>query len=250
MDNLRTTAPAFYSGKKQFADAIKEHTALDEGGRQLIRNACRAKHIQEAKQYSFMRRTHTDTYLTRSEDGKELYLADFEDLGPRWVKDASEVSSIQNKGWYTDDMQDNTLIGVVLCFSRHAAPDEQGDTNGKGRQVFMAGTRHSDWDGVTLDLSTTNDMVTAARWADGMAERAAEICREEEEKYQNEQKVANLKEEIALARAACLKLLRDMRPIRKGMRQFPESVCQAMREQVQDYLRTIQEYRNQLGEIS
>ena len=251
MDKLRTVAPAFYSGKKLFDIALKKHPLLDEAGKQLVYNACRAKHIQDAKQNSYLRRTYTSSYLTRSKDGEELHLADFEDLGPRWVKDADDIATRQgHKGWYTDDMQDNTLIGVVLCFSRHAAPDENGDTTGKGRQIFMAGTRHSDWDGVTLDLDTTDNILTAARWADSMAERAAEDYREEDEKWRNGQKAEELKEEIALARTACLKLLRDMRPIRKGLMSLPESVYTALVDQVRNYLDSIQGYRNQLGELA
>ena len=248
MDKLRTVAPAFYSGKKLFDIALKKQPLLDEAGKQLVYNVCRAKHIQDAKQNSYLRRTYTDSYLNRSEDGKELYLADFKDLGPRWVKDADEIATRQrHNGWYTDDMQDNTLIGVVLCFSRHTAPDENGDA--RGRQIFMAGTRHSYWDGVTLALDTTDDMITAARWADSMAEREAENCREDDEKYRNEQKAEELKYEIALARTACLKLLRDTRPIRKGLMSLPESVYTALVDQVRDYLDSIKGYRNQLGEL-
>jgi hypothetical protein len=51
----------------------------------------------------------------------------------------------------------------------------------------MAGTRHTDWDGVTLDKDITDDPEIAARWADDMAEREAESCREEDERYQAEQ---------------------------------------------------------------
>jgi hypothetical protein len=251
MDNLKRVAPAFYTGDELFRAALKKQPLLDEGGKQRVQAACRAKHIQEAKTASYMRRTHSDSFLNRSENGKELHLEDFEDLGPRWVKDADDIATRQDhKGWYTDDWCDNTLIGVVLCFSRHAAPDENGNTRGKGRQIFMAGTRHSDWDGVTLGLDTTDDMITAARWADSMAEREAEVCREDDEKYQIAQQVEGIQEEISLARQACLKLLRDMRPIRKGLMSLPESVYNALKDQVRDYLSSIAGYRTQLGELA
>ena len=250
MDKLRVDAKTFYNGADQFKRALAKNPQMDEGGKRLTYDACCAKHIQEAKQHGHMRRTYMPSYLTRSEDGTELYLADFEDIGPRWVKDAADIVSMQHTGWYTDNMCDNTLIGVVLCFSRHAAPDEDGNTIGNGRQVFMAGTRHSDWDGVTLGLETMDDMVTAARWADSMAERAAEISREEDEKYQREQQAIEYREEISLARKACLKLLRDMRPIRKGLQSLPESVYHALEDQVRDYCSTIKGYRNQIQELT
>jgi len=250
-DQLRIDADTFYDGGEQFRQTLKKQPMLDDMGKYLVYAACRAKHIQEAKQRSYMRRTYSSSYLNYNDDRTEAYLADFEDLGPRWVKDADEIAPWQgHKGWYTDDMYDNTLIGVVLCFSRHAAPDENGDTTGKGRQIFMAGTRHTDQDGVTLDLDTTDDMITAARWADGMAERAAEEYREEDEKYRREQKVEECREEISLARKACLKLLRDMRPLRKGLQSLPESVYNALEDQVRDYCSTITGYRKQIEEMA
>jgi hypothetical protein len=51
----------------------------------------------------------------------------------------------------------------------------------------MAGTKHSEWDGVTLCLDTTDDPKIAARWADQMPEREAESCREEDEKWRKEE---------------------------------------------------------------
>ena len=253
-DRLHTTASVFYA--RAWADSDtpaqrKHRLSLDAAGTELHLKAAQAKYKQAAKTAEYKRRTHMTSYLTKSEDGKELYLADFEALGPRWVKDADDIATHQrHKGWYTDDMQGNTLVGVVLCFSRHAAPDENGDTTGKGRQIFMAGTRHSDWDSVTLDLDTTDDMITAARWADGMAERAAAEYREVDEEFQREQKVEEIEEEIVLARKACLKLLRDMRPIRKGLMSLPESVYTALVDQVRNYLDSIKGYRNQLGELT
>lgn len=250
MDNLRISVPHFYNGQKYFIVAGSKNPMLDESGKILARKACERKHIQDAKQHSFMRRTYTASHINYNDARTEAYLADFEDLGPRWVKDAKDVANLKHTGWYTDDMQGDTLIGVVLCFSRHAAPDEDGNIVGKGRQIFMAGTRHSDWDGATLSMDTTDDMVTAARWADQMAEMAAETYREDDEKYRREQHAEECQEEISLARKACLKLLRDMRPIRKGLQSLPESVYTALVDQVQDYCSSIQGYRNQIQELT
>ena len=185
-----------------------------------------------------------------------MYLTDFDQLGARWVKDADQVATRQqHNGWYTDDFQDATLIGVVLCFTRHGLSDEHGNYGGnvptepKGRVIYMAGTRHSDWDGVTLDLDTTDDPITAARWADSMAKREAESCREEDEKYQAEQKAEELMEQIKGIRTRCLKLLRDMRPIRKGCHGIPESICETLRNSVQGYVEEIATLRGELEEL-
>lgn len=254
MDKLITPAPVFYNGAGTYAK-LKDKVQ-DPGGELLQRSACRAKAIKEAKQHSSMRRTHSDAYIYRCDDGKTMTLSDFDQLGARWVKDCNDVSSrIDHNGWYTDSFEGETLIGVVLCFTRGGSSGMEGndnlnETKPKGRVIYMAGTRHSDWDGVTLDLDTTDDPITAARWADSMAERAAEEYREEDEKFQAEQKAEECREEIAAARKKCLALLRDMRPIRKGLIGAPESICTALRERVQEYREDIANWRNELGELA
>ena len=205
MDKLRIPAYQFYNNKgyTEFCEACKagEHKGLDHGGRALSIKAHERKYMSEARRHSFNRRTYSPDYLTRSEDGKKMYLDNFEQLGPRWVKDACAILNPRDghNGWYTSDFGE-TLAGVVLCFTRHGEGDEDNNTKypntkAKGRVIYMAGTRHSDWDGVTLDLDTTDDPDTAARWADDMAEREAERCREEEEKYQAEQQAEREAEE-------------------------------------------------------
>jgi len=249
MDNLKTPAHKFYSGEKLFA---KHDKPMDAAGQAIIREACRRREIKESLKYGFMRRVYSDSYLTRDMDKRQLYLADFDQLGARWVKDADDVATRQEyKGWYTDSFQDATLIGVVLCFARHGAPDLDG--NGfepKENAIYMAGTRHSDWDGVTLDLDTTDDPITAARWANSMAEREAESCREEDEEYRREQQAADLMEQIKGIRTRCLKLLRDMRPIRKGCHGIPESICETLRNSVQGYVEEIATLRGELEELA
>ena len=79
--------------------------------------------------------------------------------------------------------------------------------------------------------------------------RSAEKRREEDEKFQREQRVEELREDIKDSRKACLTLLREMRPIRKGMDQFPESVCNALRSQVRGYVNDIRGFRQQIGEL-
>jgi hypothetical protein len=99
---------------------------------------------------------------------------------------------------------------------------------------------------VTLDLDTTDDPITAARWADSMAEREAESCREEDEKDQRQQQAEDLMKQIKGIRTSCLKLLRDMRPIRKGCHGIPESICETLRNSVQGYVEEIATLRGEL----
>ncbi len=252
MDKLKTPAHKFYSGEKLFA---KHDKPMDAAGQAIILEACRRREIKNALESSYRRRVYSNDYIHRCDDGKTMTLSDFDQLGARWVKDAEDVSSRLMSGYYTDSHGDETLIGVVLCFTRGGSGGMEGndnfdETKPKGRVIYMAGTRHSDWDGVTLNLDTTDDPITAAQWADSMAECEAESCLEEDEKYQAEQKAAECRDEIKAARAACLKLLRDMRPIRKGLIGVPESICDALRQQVQGYLEDIANWRKELGELT
>ena len=247
MDKLRTPASKFYDGNAVFLKLKHEDRAQGIDGQTVQMAACRAKQIKEAIRNSYKRRLYSEDYITRR-DGK-MFLNSFDQLGARWVKDADKVVNLRYNGWYTDTDGRETLTGVVLCFTRHGMPDSNGD-NEKGKQIYMAGTYHSDWDGVTLDMDTTDCPVTAARWADKMAEREAESCREEDERYQNEQQAEELREQIVAARQACLKLLRDMRPIRKGMSAFPETVCAALRNQVEAYCESIAGMRQELKGLS
>lgn len=237
MDNLAVPFHIFYNGQKTYR-TDKNKPTLDNTGKQLLLNAHKRKQIKEALAgSSYWRRVYSNAYLNRSEDGTEMYLSDFEQLGPRWVQERHEI-------WR---QRDGLLIGVVLCFTRHGAPDEHGEEQGNPKhKIYMAGTKHSEWDGVTLSMKTTDCMVTAARWADDMAEREAEKCREEDEAYQRQNRIDCLQDDIKTARHACLKLLRDMRPLRKGMSNFPESVCQALRDQVKNYCNDIAGWREEI----
>jgi hypothetical protein len=197
MDNLGTSAPIHYYGQglKNFGRANRagKHEGLDAGGFMLLAKAYERQYIAEAKKYSSKRRTYSPDYISRSDDGKKMYLDNFDQLGARWVKEHHEISKPYDGhvGWYTDDCG-KTMTGVVLCFTRGGSGGMDGNdhydlTEPKGRVIYMAGTKHSDWDGVTLDLDTTDDPEVAARWADRMAEREAEQCREEDEKYRQEE---------------------------------------------------------------
>lgn len=249
MDALQMKAPLFYmlEALKQATARKPDNTPLDTAGRELWQEAAVAQYKHEAKTASYLRRTYHRSYLNRSEDGEKIFLASFEDIGARDVLQASK----DHNGWYTDDFQSDTLSGVVIPIGRHSKTeghDRSDWTENTG--LFLAGTQHSDWDGVTLYTDTFDNFRDAARYADWFAEREAEECREEDEKNQREQKVEDLRDDIKRIRKACLTLLRDMRPIRKGMDQFPETVCDALRNQVQRYLNDIRTYRNEIGELT
>jgi len=201
VDRLGTPAHAFYPnmGVIRLAKALKngKHEGIDGPSLDLLGKAYEREYMEEAKQYQFMRRIHSPNYIHRCDDGKTMTLDNFKQLGPRWVRSCVTVCDSTNHGWYTDGLQNETIEGVVLCFTRHGdGKDEEyfGESRGKGRAIYMAGTQHSEWVGVTLDLDTTDNPKTAARWADQMAEREAESCREEDEKWREEEAKAEAAE--------------------------------------------------------
>lgn len=192
LDSLSIPARIFYQGFEYYNDRAELRGALDDAGKELLQMACQREHIAEAKKRAYMRRVHTESYISRSEDGEKMYLNSFDQLGARWIKPFHEIIKSNHTGWYTDDFG-GAYNGAVLCFTRHGEgdgihPNEVGPA--KGRIIYMAGIRHSDWGGVTLDLAITEDINQATRWADSMAEREAEICYEENEKDQAEQEEA------------------------------------------------------------
>lgn len=251
-DKLHTPAHIFYTGawaaKESLPQAAKRR-GLDAAGQALYVEAARAQYKHDAKTQSWLRRGYSAAHLSRSEDGESIYLSAFEDVGARDIFPASD----QRNGWYTDDFQSDTLKGVVIVIGRH-----EGDTGidsacdgWKGSAgLFMAGTKHSDWDGVTLYTDTFDNFRDAARYADRCAEREAQDCREADEKNRREQRVEEMQADIKHMRTACLALLRDMKPIRKGGGQVPETVCDALRNQVQRYLNDIRTCRDEIGELS
>ncbi|MHB0965303.1 MAG: hypothetical protein ACYC36_02505 [Bellilinea sp.] len=253
-DILRLTAPHFYTGTKQLAAILKKNPAMDEGGKILAKAVSIRKHIRDAKQAGYLRRTYSPAYIHRTDNNK-MTLNSFDQLGPRWVRDAHEVKHLDHTGWYADEHCNDLLIGVVLCFTRHGDPDPDYvslgyPTKGKGRAIYMAGTRHSSWDGVTLDLTITDDPDTAARWADSMAEREAESCREEDARYRAGERAKELVDDIRKARRACLTLLRDMRLNRAAGVEPPASICTALRERVAEYRHEIRMHLKEIKELS
>jgi hypothetical protein len=254
MINLSTPAYTFYRNA-YLSSMTKEQNAqfriLDDAGKELYNRAAQAGYKQQAKKYSWYRRTHADTYLTRSDDGEEIYMDTFDQIGFRQVFELKT-------GWFTDNFCGNTVKGVVLVIGRHVQMKEYDTYNAgdwkemetrRWNGAFMAGVQHSDWEGVTLYTDTFDTYDEAARYADRRAEREAEECREASERDQCEQRKEELQSDIKRHRKECLALLRDMRPIHKGLLHVPETVMAALREQVKHHLTLIKEYRNQLGEL-
>jgi hypothetical protein len=190
-----------------------------------------AKHREK---YAHLRFLKNRPYYGRalSQDKDELYLDSFEDM-PGYItepKDADKCCHMDHTGWYTDDFSNGTIIGVVVSF-RH--PQDINPDN-ESHIFYMAGTKHSDWDGVTVYTRHTYQTEReAARRADKIAEREAEECREEDQKYHAEQKIEELKTEYHELNVKALEVIKDARNA-SGL--FPASICELIKNKLDETL--------------
>lgn len=242
-DTLAVNAPIRYRLNAYKAANGRCEMPFDPTALELWREAAYAQYKHDAKKFNSLRRVYTQAYLSRSEDGQKIFLNDFKDIGARNVILATKNES----EWYTDGHQDGVLSGVVILIGRHCMSGTKlHDETTVGAGLYMAGTKHSDWDGVTLYTKLFNTFEEAARYADACAEGEAAVCREADEQDRREEKREELRHDIKDARRACLTLLRDMRPLRRQAEGFPGSVCAAVQDQVRAYLARIRACRTKL----
>lgn len=131
---------------------------------------------------------------------------------------ADEIIRIDHQGWYTDCDGRETARGLVVALPH-------------GR--FLAGYHWTDNDERVYFSEIYTDQDDAARAADSEAERFAEVCREDDWKYQQargledgiEASLKRLRECLALRNNKCFAHLRDevrelLEAIRKGRREL------------------------------
>jgi hypothetical protein len=169
-----------------------------------------------------------------NQDKDALYLDAFKDM-PGYVaepKDADKCCRMDYTGWFTteDGWTGETLIGVVVSI-RHP---QKINPETEGHIFYMAGTKHSDWDGVTVYTGELfEEERAAARRADQIAEREAEQCREEDQKYQAQEKIAELKKEFHELNVQALEVIKDARNA-SGL--FPASICELIKSKLDETL--------------
>ncbi len=166
--------------------------------------------------------------------------------GFRLVGSAYDVSRwehsrrVDHTGWYTDSFQGETLSGHVLQLPGH-----------DGRPVFVPGTAHSDWDGVTLyPLDMYDNALDCAQTADQYAEHGAEASREFYAKDQAEQQINDLREEIVTLRSDARALIRDMKAARRaGLLDYP-AICAALRDKLADVREESHKAYRRIGKLT
>lgn len=184
--------------------------------------------------------------ITRDSDHGALLFADnFNTLGWRDIGDAYDVArsaesrAIEHTGWYADSYQSALIRGHVLQL-----PARNGECQ------YVPATYCNDWDGVTVYLDEIcDDKLDAAKRADGIAEMEAEKCREQDAQYCADLEIEAKREEIIFARRECLKLLREMRPLRKRGEDVP-TICRTLRAGVAHYLDDIREARERIAALT
>jgi hypothetical protein len=173
-----------------------------------------------------------------SSTGSRAYYCDNVPNGWRETGNADEIEGVRihHKGWFTDPDCGGTLRGFVIQITAR-----------KGVAQFIAATRHSDWDGITLwPLDRFDNAADAARLADQHAERAAETEREYQIAWRKGQDAAELHNEAINLRSEAMQTIADLRHARRTVDATPDYIarlCNLARSHVAGLLRRIEAKR-------
>ncbi len=159
----------------------------------------------------------------------------------RLVGFADEIArSINHTGWYTDDDGDReTMRGVV-----YQLPARNGQTR------FMYGYADPNNDGpACLSLTIATDKEDAARFADRVAERAAESERDYNRAWQAGCEYQQLGEEVAATRRDTLQLFAERRAAMSDAgNRFP-ALCASIAATISQNCRDVYKARKRRAEL-
>lgn len=165
--------------------------------------------------------------------------------GLRFVGYADKIARLNHTGWFTDDdgITGETMRGVVF---RMATRD--------GKPQFIAGYQDpnngsADDDGpCALSFEITDEELTAAIWADRIAERAAESEREYRAASSAKIKCDDLQESIGATRRETIAMIREMKGARAQAGSVP-TICKRLRGLIDSNLESIREAREEISEL-
>lgn len=152
----------------------------------------------------------------------ESHLRWVEDAGKaglRFVGFADEIAGLRHRGWYCDTFQDETYRGVV-----YQLPARRGES------VFVYGYSEPWNDGVLLSFDWTADKEEAARWADRIAERAAEEQREYSEASSARLQHDEMADEASGIRKQALGWIREMKAGAATLANLPSIRCRLLQD--------------------
>ena len=158
--------------------------------------------------------------------------------GLRFVAFADEILSLNYTGWFTSEFQDETLRGVV-----YQLPSRQGC------EQYVYGYNDPCIDGsALLSFDVSEDKENAARWADNIAERAAEEERDYQEAWQAGSRHYDIGHEMATIRQTCLALIREAKANCLDIRKAP-AILEQLRRDVMRYADDLEQMRNERTEL-
>lgn len=145
------------------------------------------------------------------------------------VENATEKANRNTTGYYVDTFADESQHGVVLSTRDPESP----------RARFFAAISDPYNDGAYRILwESHDDMDSAVRAADSLAERAAEESRAYDAAFQAGARYSDLGEEITASRAEALAILKDRKTARGSA-----TLCAVIREKVDSLVVAIAEAR-------
>jgi hypothetical protein len=157
-----------------------------------------------------------------------------ESIGLRLVGFADEISrNVDHKGWYTSEFCDETLRGIVFQWStRH----------GVERYVYGYADPDNEGAAAALCFDVTDDKNDAARWADSIAEHAAEEEREYQASSSARLQFDELGDDISGTRKSALRLIAELKAKRRALCDAP-AIIAALRSDIEQMIDSIREAR-------
>lgn len=120
-------------------------------------------------------------------------------IGLRYHGDAQQIAGLRHSGWFVDCYQDETTRGVVYRLPH-------------GRFLAAHTDPHNDGP-VCIDLDVTDCEVTAAGWADQMAERYADESREHDAAYRSGREAKEAASDATAAARTYVESVRQLRDV-------------------------------------
>lgn len=173
--------------------------------------------------------------ITRdSKNPRVIYADSFECLPLTLEGDSFELAKHTCMGWFTgEDCDTGILKGAVLSFrDPHRTSN---DENENSHVFYLAATYHTDGDGVTVYADSVHTTRRdAALYADKCARVEAEQCREDDARYQLEQRAEEAREELHGLNVSTLALIREIKAARQAL---TPAICSVLTAALKSALR-------------
>jgi len=186
----------------------------------------------------------SDITRALSDDKSKLFVDSFEKM-PGYV-DFDDAHNIANRlplGWFCDAFQDQTIKAAVISIRN---PQKLNPDSGS-HVFYLAGTYSDSYGGVTVYTGKLfEDQNRAAYYADNMAEREAEKEREEDEKFQAEQRIEELKTNYHALNIEGLALIKE---IKQAAGNFTPAICTALKNEIMGTVREKRQLRKAIKKL-